>query len=584
MGSYSVGGDLVGSLPNPSLVSSGVTAGTYGSNTKVPQITVDSKGRVTAVNEVTIVGGGGGGGASPLTTKGDIWVYSTADTRLAVGSNGQILSADSTTATGLKWIPAPTSAVWGSITGSLASQTDLSTALAAKANTSSLSLVATSGLYSDLSGKPTLGSLAAKSTVTLTTDVTGILPAANGGAGAVNGLMKANGSGLVSVAVAGTDYLTPTGNGSGLTGITESQVTNLTTDLAAKAPLASPALTGSPTAPTQTSGDNSTKIATTAYVDKLGSTSLIRNETPGGLVNGANINYTTASTFAAGSLKVYLNGQRLNPGASNDYTEGTQAFTMNYAPATGDVLLIDYETTNTAFIQGSNSIVVQETPTGLVNGSNAAFTTQLGKYVANSLEVFINGLQQVKTTDYAETTPGSGIFTFVTAPLTGDLVRISYQFSTGASGNADTVDGIHASATPTANNLLPLDSNGFMPTAALGGAWTAYTPSVAAVAGSFTTASATGRYTRIGNTIHFKADVTITTVGTGTGLLVGLPVAAQANFGLACYGREDAINGAMAIGKLQTTTTVSVNKYDNTNIVSGGSGSVIRLAGTYEAA
>lgn len=33
------------------------------------------------------------------------------------------------------------------------------------------------------------------------------------------------------------------------------------------APLASPAFTGTPTAPTQTAGDNSTKIATTAYVD-----------------------------------------------------------------------------------------------------------------------------------------------------------------------------------------------------------------------------------------------------------------------------------------------------------------------------
>jgi hypothetical protein len=37
--------------------------------------------------------------------------------------------------------------------------------------------------------------------------------------------------------------------------------------LALKAPLASPALTGSPTAPTQTALDNSTKIATTAYTD-----------------------------------------------------------------------------------------------------------------------------------------------------------------------------------------------------------------------------------------------------------------------------------------------------------------------------
>lgn len=37
-------------------------------------------------------------------------------------------------------------------------------------------------------------------------------------------------------------------------------------ELATKAPLASPALTGTPTAPTPTAGDDSTKIATTAYV------------------------------------------------------------------------------------------------------------------------------------------------------------------------------------------------------------------------------------------------------------------------------------------------------------------------------
>ena len=41
------------------------------------------------------------------------------------------------------------------------------------------------------------------------------------------------------------------------------------TDLALKAPLASPALTGSPTAPTQSANDNSTKIATTAYADAM---------------------------------------------------------------------------------------------------------------------------------------------------------------------------------------------------------------------------------------------------------------------------------------------------------------------------
>ena len=48
--------------------------------------------------------------------------------------------------------------------------------------------------------------------------------------------------------------------------ITESQVTNLTNDLAAKAPLESPALTGTPTAPTAAAGTDSTQIATTAFV------------------------------------------------------------------------------------------------------------------------------------------------------------------------------------------------------------------------------------------------------------------------------------------------------------------------------
>jgi hypothetical protein len=49
--------------------------------------------------------------------------------------------------------------------------------------------------------------------------------------------------------------------------IAESQVTNLTSDLAAKAPLASPALTGTPTAPTVAgASDSSTKLATTAFV------------------------------------------------------------------------------------------------------------------------------------------------------------------------------------------------------------------------------------------------------------------------------------------------------------------------------
>ena len=43
------------------------------------------------------------GATSPLTTKGDLYTFGTSDTRLGVGANGTKLVADSAEATGLKW-------------------------------------------------------------------------------------------------------------------------------------------------------------------------------------------------------------------------------------------------------------------------------------------------------------------------------------------------------------------------------------------------------------------------------------------------------------------------------------------------
>lgn len=43
------------------------------------------------------------GATSPLTTKGDLYTYSTSDTRLPIGTDGYTLVADSTQSTGLKW-------------------------------------------------------------------------------------------------------------------------------------------------------------------------------------------------------------------------------------------------------------------------------------------------------------------------------------------------------------------------------------------------------------------------------------------------------------------------------------------------
>ena len=53
---------------------------------------------------VQVVGPEGTAGfASPLTTKGDILTYDTGDTRLGVGTDGQVLTANSATSEGVEW-------------------------------------------------------------------------------------------------------------------------------------------------------------------------------------------------------------------------------------------------------------------------------------------------------------------------------------------------------------------------------------------------------------------------------------------------------------------------------------------------
>ncbi len=66
---------------------------------------------------------GGGGLTSPLTTKGDVWGYSTTNARIPVGSNGTVLTADSAETLGVKWAAAAggggyTELATGSLSGS----------------------------------------------------------------------------------------------------------------------------------------------------------------------------------------------------------------------------------------------------------------------------------------------------------------------------------------------------------------------------------------------------------------------------------------------------------------------------------
>jgi hypothetical protein len=101
---------------------------------------------------------------------------------------------------------------------------------------------------------------------------------------------------------------------------------------ALKAPLASPALTGSPTAPTQTSGDNSTKIATTAFVTTAvggaGDVSSVFGRS--GAVTAQSGDYTVAEVTGAAPLaSPALTGTPTAPTASA-LTGSTQIATTAY--------------------------------------------------------------------------------------------------------------------------------------------------------------------------------------------------------------------------------------------------------------
>jgi len=123
---------------------------------------------------------------------------------------------------------------------------------------------------------------------------------------------------------------------------------------------------------------------------------------------------------------------------------------------------------------------------------------------------------------------------------------------------------------------LPVD------TTDLSTGWTSYTPTITASGGTFTTVTATGRYKRIGKTIHLQITVTMTTVNTAVGLLkASLPVAAAA-FDYAGVAKEYVNTGKSGVAQILATDVNNVVTADSTGTTFIANGNKVNYGITYE--
>jgi hypothetical protein len=131
-------------------------------------------------------------------------------------------------------------------------------------------------------------------------------------------LKNTTGTGVPSIAAAGTDYLTPSGSSAALS-------------------------VGSSSAFGVLKVDGTTITAAAGVITAVGSSgTLAPNETPSGTINGSNATFTLAHTPINTSLMLFLNGILQDSGAGNDYTLATATITMLNVPATGDKLRAFY--------------------------------------------------------------------------------------------------------------------------------------------------------------------------------------------------------------------------------------------------
>lgn len=136
----------------------------------------------------------------------------------------------------------------------------------------------------------------------------------------------------------------------------------------------------------------------------------------------------------ADDITLTLDGSTLAVGASGlklaDLTSGYMLVGNASNAATGVAMSGDATMDNTGAVTLASNIlkeadvVVRETPSGTVNGTNTTFTLA-NTPVAGTEHVYLNGILQEAGSGDDYTISGDAI-TYGVAPASGDIVRVSY--------------------------------------------------------------------------------------------------------------------------------------------------------------
>lgn len=188
---------------------------------------------------------------------------------------------------------------------------------------------------SDLTG---LAASATTDTTSASNISSGTLGSARGGAGAVSGIMKANGSGVVSAATSGTDY--------------------------------APATSGSAILKGNGSGGFTAATSGTDYAPVTSGTSILQGNGSGGFSNvtvGSGLNLTTGTLTATGAVSSVFGRSGAVTAATNDYS-----FSQISGNISASQMNSGTSATNTTFWRGDG---VWATPAGAGNVSGPGSST-----------------------------------------------------------------------------------------------------------------------------------------------------------------------------------------------------------------